>query len=144
MTKTFLLFAALAFLSSNQSLAQESGSADLAAKIELAKQYSAAVPVEKEIAESIDTLILQVPVENRALLKSNLQRFIKADRLRTVSELALAETFTLDELKAMVAFYETPEGKAVKDKMGQYQEKIQPILQQMIRDAVESFEAQTR
>ena len=145
MIKHLILTTALVLSLSSVVNAQEgSSSAELAAKIELAKKYSAAVPVETEIANSIEKLVLQVPVDQRALFKSILQRFIKADRLRTVSELALAETFTQDELKAMVAFYETPEGKAVREKMGLYQEKMQPIMEQMVRDAVESFQAQTR
>lgn len=140
--KLFLITAlSIGFLTSTAS-AQDSS--DMARKLELAKQYSASVPVAEEIEKSISELTIQVPVEKRALLKSTLQRNIKIDQLQSVSEMSLADVFTVAELEALVNFYKTPEGKAIKDKMPEYQSRLEPILGQMIRDAVEAYDRQSR
>jgi len=123
---------------------QAQDTSDMAEKLNLAKQYTQSVSIEDEINKSIEELVVQVPVDKRALLKSTLERNIKIDRLQSVSEMALADVFTLDELKALVAFYETPEGKAIKEKMPLYQSRLEPILGQMIRDAVQAYDRQSK
>lgn len=115
---------------------------DTARKIELAQQYSKLVPIDSEVDKTIEQLALQVPVDQRVLFKSILQRTIKADRLKAASELALSDLFTAKELEAMVTFYGTPEGQAIKDKMPDYQERLQPVLQQMVQDALVSLQSQ--
>jgi len=114
---------------------------DIDRRLELAKKYSSVVPVSTDIAGAIDEMVIQVPVEQRPLFRSIL---IKADRVETASELALAETFTAGELEKLVEFYSTPEGKSIKQKMMKYQDRLQPILQSMIEDAARSFASQSR
>jgi len=139
------LFLITTLLMASISIAtQAQDTSDMAAKLNLAKQYTQSVSIEDEINKSIEELVVQVPVEKRALLKSTLERNIKTDRLQSVSEMALADVFTLDELKALVDFYSTAEGKAIKEKMPQYQARLEPILGQMIRDAVESYDRQSK
>lgn len=117
---------------------------EMAQKLELAKQYSGFISIEEEVNKSIEDLVVQLPVEKRALLKSTLERNIKVDQLQSVSEMALADVFTVKELQALVNFYSTPEGMAIKEKMPVYQSRLEPILGQMIKDAVELYDAQTR
>lgn len=117
---------------------------DLAKKLELAKQYSAIISVKEEVEKTIDDLIIQVPADKRVILKSALERNIKVEQLQSVSEMALADVFTVKELAALVSFYATPEGKAIKEKMPNYQSRLEPILAQMIRDAVESYDRQVQ
>jgi hypothetical protein len=71
-----------------------------------------------------------------------LDRTIKADRLKSASEMALVDIFTAEELAALIAFYKTPEGQAIKDKMPEYQGRIQPVLEGMIKDSVNSLQSQ--
>jgi len=140
--KKILLIAAVTLVTSMPVLAQDSQ--ELAKRIDIAKKYSEIVPVENEINAAIEQLSLQVPVDRRALMTSILKRSIKADRLKAVSELALAETFTTAELQALVDFYGTPEGVSVREKMPDYQNKIAPVLEGMIREAVSSYQKQVQ
>lgn len=117
---------------------------DINKRLELAKKYSEVVPVSTDIANAIDEMVTQVPVDQRALFRSILERSIKAERVQTASELALAETFTAPELEKLIEFYATAEGKSIKQKMPQYQEKLQPILQSMVQDAVQNLRSQTQ
>ena len=115
---------------------------DLAAKMELAQTYSKLVPVDAEIKETIEQLALQVPVAQRVQFKAILAQNIKVDRLRSASELALTEIFTVEELKALTEFYKTDAGQAIKDKMPDYQGRLQPVLEQMIQDSLVSLQNQ--
>ncbi len=136
----FILLSTMAFLSLSPALmAQES---NLDERIKVAQGYTEIFPVKNDIETAIGNMILQVPAADRPLLQSILQRNVNADSLKTASELALAETFTLDELKALMAFYKTDAGKAVKEKMPQFQQKIQPILEAMVRKSLEEFQKQ--
>ena len=78
------------------------------------------------------------------IFESILRRTIKKDRLEAVSEMALADIFTEKELQAMVDFYASPEGKAIHEKMPQYQERLEPVIQEMLGNAVELYKNQTR
>lgn len=140
--KIFLLSVLTIGLISLPAMAQDTS--DTAAKMDLAKKYSTLAPLQDAINKSIEELVLQVPMDNRVLLKSTLERNIKIDQLESVSEMAMVDVFTLNELEALVAFYETPEGRAIKDKMPLYQSRLEPIITQMIRDAVESYDNQVK
>jgi hypothetical protein len=118
--------------------------ADLATKLKLAKEYSKHVPVADEVKATIDALAIQVPMDQRVIFRSVLERNITVDQLETVAELSMAEVFTEAELKALVDFYSTPEGQATRVKMVEYQNRIKPILEQMIRTSVETFQKQTK
>jgi hypothetical protein len=117
---------------------------ELSARLDVARQYSEIVSMEDEVKKSIDNIVIQVPKDDRVLYRSILNRNMNIDRLNTTSELALAEIFTKEELEAMVAFYGTPEGKAIRDKMPEYQERLKPLFEEMLRDSIESFQSQTR
>ena len=138
-----LLIVALTVTSilSAPAIAQES---DITEKMALARDYTTSFPVEDDITAAIDNMVLQVPTADRVLLKSILERNINIERLQTASELALTEVFTEEELKALVAFYKTEEGRAVKEKMPVYQQKIQPVLEDMLRQALQEFSQQKK
>lgn len=115
---------------------------DLATKMELAQEYSKLVPIGAEVDKTIEQLALQVPVAQRVLFKTILKQNIKVDRLKASSEMALTEIFTVEELQALNAFYSTSVGQKIKDKMPEYQERIQPILQQMVQDSLAALQKQ--
>jgi hypothetical protein len=104
-------------------------------KLDLAKKYVASVPVEEDIKAAVAQLASGVPAEQRVLFRS-LADSIDYGRLRTAAELAAAEMFTDDEIKALTAFYSSPEGKSVRTKMPKYEERLQPVLTQILQDFV--------
>ena len=143
--KKFLLVGLSAMALSSASFAQDDAqTVELSKKLTLAKEYSKIAPVDVEVNNAIEGLILNVPKENRILFKSILERNINTQRVQSASEMALAEIFTLEELKAMVDFYSTEEGKSVRSKMPDYQERLKPVLEQMVRDALQSYQSQVQ
>ena len=49
--------------------------------------------------------------------------------------------FTVNELKAMTAFYSTPEGKSIRPKLGVYMADIMPQISKEVVDALTKAEA---
>ncbi len=117
---------------------------DLSERLLIAKQYSKIIPVQKSIDDVIDNIIVEIPKDDRVIFESILRRTIKKDRLEAVSEMALADIFTKAELEAMVAFYASEEGKAIHEKMPNYRERLEPIIQEMLTTAAELYKNQTR
>lgn len=107
-----------------------------AAKFALAKKIIAINPVEDDLNRTINQIAERVPANRRALFKSIMDRSIKIDRLNTAAQLAFTEVFTLAELEAMYAFYSSPEGQAVQNKMPQFNERINPVIESMVEDAM--------
>lgn len=126
------------FMVMPQAFAQDSKSR----KFDLAQEYSQMVPFEKEVASSIEQIALQVPVAQRTQFRSILERAIKVDQLKTASEVALVDIFTVEELEALVRFNKTEEGKAIIKKMPLYQKRLQPVLEAMITDAGDKLRQQ--
>lgn len=142
----FFLLTMLSILAvTTSTMAQDTQEADdpqMAEKLALATEYAKFVPIEQEVATAIDNIVQQVPKDDRVVFRSVLERTIKVPRIKTLSQVALAEIFTAEELRAMTAFYSTPEGQAMREKMPIYQERLKPVLEEMVREAVQSYSNQ--
>lgn len=139
----FFIVAVLSVMSfASPSFAQDADNVAMAERLALATKYAEFVPIEEEVATAIDNIIKQVPKDDRAVFKSVLERTIKIPRIKTLSQVALAEIFTTEELQAMTEFYSTPEGQAMREKMPEYQARLRPVLQEMVREALETYRRQ--
>jgi hypothetical protein len=103
---------------------------------ELAKEIIRLYPIETEINNSIDGISKQLKAEKRALFKSIVSRSIKIDRLNAAAELAFVEIFTVGELRAMRDYYKSEEGRAIRNKMPQFETRMEPVISQMVQDAL--------
>ena len=137
-----ILLFILAILSFQPVYAEELSTEELAEKLRAAKDYLAVIPIENDITESIEQLVVQVPVAERTLFRSILERNLRVKDLESFAERSLTEVFTAEELKALTAFYQTPEGAAVQQKMPDYQAKLQPYIRDQVKKSFEQFEAQ--
>lgn len=107
-----------------------------AEQMKLAREYVAIVPVEDDIKKAVDELSTKVPPDQRVLYRSIADKFIDYARLRNAATLATAEIFTEAEIKAMRDFYSSPEGKSIREKMPVYEQRMQPVLTEVLRDFV--------
>jgi len=105
-------------------------------KLKLAKEYVAAMPLEDDVKTGVNQLAEMIAPDQRVLFRSLAASSIDYDRLRAAAELATAEIFTEDEIKAMTAFFSTPQGQSVRAKMPQYEARIQPIMMDVLKDFV--------
>ena len=58
------------------------------------------------------------------------------DKMESLSTALMQEMFTLEELKAMVAYYTSPVGISAQEKIGEYRKKMAPELQKMLDKAL--------
>lgn len=101
-------------------------------RLELAKKYVATVPIEADIKAALEETIVRIPAEQRVLFRSIAEKTIDYGRLRNAAELAAAAQFTAEELKAMTAFYATPEGASIRNKMNKYQQEMAPVVNSVL------------
>jgi uncharacterized protein len=103
-------------------------------KLELAHRYVVAMDMKKNFAPMLDSLMgvmlqqqmssLKTDAETKALAAQALREAFNEsiqegmlDKLMAAMEPALAESFTEEELQAMVDFYESPVGRSITAKM---------------------------
>ncbi len=107
-----------------------------AEKLELAKEYMKLMPLKPELDKIIEKLSQGVQQQQRVLFRSIVARTMQADRLEVAAQLAAAEVFTEAELKSMVDYYSSEEGRSASTKMPEFQARMQPVISQMVQDTV--------
>ena len=83
-----------------------------------------------------EKLAASVPEEKREVFKSVLTKHFDLDALLAAQKQALAKIFTVGELKAMIAYQSTPEGKSSLKKMGVYMADLMPVVQAELKKAM--------
>ena len=84
-----------------------------------AGEYLSLVPTKDLADDMAEKLAATVPEEKRETFKS-----------------MLAKIFTVGELKAMIAYQSTPEGKSSLKKMGAYMADLMPVVQAELKKAM--------
>jgi len=83
-----------------------------------------------------EKLAATVPEEKREAFKSMLTKHFDLDVLLAAQKQSLAKIFTVGELKAMIAYQSTPEGKSSLKKMGAYMADLMPVVQAELKKAM--------
>lgn len=135
-----LAFAALALVAGAGFAAGAYASAQSTEKLALAKQYVQTVPVEADIRAAVDEMAAKAQPDQRVLFRSLADNSIDYGRLRTAAELNAAEIFSEEEIRAMITFFSSPEGKAVRAKMPQYEAKMQPVIMEVLQTFVQKLQ----
>lgn len=108
---------------------------DMKERVKLATDFADIRPVRVMIDQSIQTLSERLPEEERERFMTYVKLRMDYDEIEALSIRAMADTFTAPELKAMIAYYGSAEGKSVDAKMGGYMSKMTPEVTKRI-DAV--------
>ncbi|MBU6235908.1 MAG: DUF2059 domain-containing protein [Alphaproteobacteria bacterium] len=103
-------------------------------KMKLAHEYLSADPIEDQIKKAVDNVAEGIQPDQRILFKSMADKYIDFKKLRDSAERAAAVTFTEEELKAMTAFFNTPEGKSLRTKLPEYQKLVQPVITEVLQN----------
>jgi len=122
---------------------------DAARRLQLAEQY-----VELSLGDNVAKLVGQVVEEElaaspdmsdreRAWMRANMPPMIleAIDRMATDMAPIYAETFTIEELEALVAFYSTPLGQSVAIKEFELGARVEELLGGAMIQFFETFEA---
>ena len=144
-----LMFAAAALAASAIAAPALAQDPDAARRLQLAEQY-----VELSLGENIAALVGQIVEEDlaaspdmsdreRAWMRANMPPMILEAIDRMAKDMApiYAETFTIEELEALVAFYSTPLGQAVAIKEFELGSRIDELLGGAMIEFFQTFEA---
>lgn len=119
-----------------QATAPAVADSGFAQRLELAKKMNELNPAAKQIDSAIESVAARVSDVDREAFKSGMRNLLNYRALEQISINAMAETYTLEELKAMVDYYSKPEGKSAAAKVSQYQAKVQPEITRMLDRAI--------
>lgn len=138
MKKLFLILALI--LISTPVSAQDAAKTVVSAKrLELAEKMHDIWPIRTRMESAIDSVAEGFPEEKRAEIKAAMRKSIQFDQLEEASVKAMAETFTEEELVAMIEFYGSETGRSISAKTGNYEFALRPIIVQMIDKAMLSL-----
>ena len=148
MIKFFLTATAIMLLSSpvmaeepviettNETVATQTEQTDYEKRLELAREMHEIWPIRPKIEAVLENVAQQVAPQNRLKLKAALRKAIKFPALEQASIDSMADIFTTEELKAMVDFYGSKEGRSVSFKTEDYEKSLRPILTEMMDKAL--------
>lgn len=135
----FLTFAVLLSLSVPVFAAETVTTVDpatLEQRLELAKKMHEFRPVKQQVDNAIDAYVSGMPEKDREPFRTALSTALNYQALETLSVDAMAETYTLEELTAMVEYYSKPEARSASDKYNIYAGKVYPEIGKMLDKAI--------
>jgi hypothetical protein len=113
-------------------------------RLAAARSYMDAVPLKDLIRDVVDETAKNLPEDARPSYVRFMTQSIRVDVLEGATLASMARHFTVRELKALAAFYGSPEGRSAMKKFGGYMADVMPVLQQEMLRAQQQLEAQSR
>lgn len=115
--------------------AQSTAAADTTDVQAAAQAYLDAYPVSDLMGEMTNSMSAQMPAEQQAQIRAAMQN-VRTDTLEAAMRRSMVTHFSAAELRALAAFYGSPEGRRVMDKMPAYMADVMPAIQQEMARAV--------
>ena len=106
--------------------------ADYEMRLKLSRDMHEIWPIRTKAEHAIDLVSRRVKEQHRAAFKAEMRKAIEFDALEKASIDAMAEIYTADELKAMIAFYGSKEGRSITHKNSDYENALKPALTKML------------
>lgn len=100
-----------------------------------AQAYLDAYPVSELMGEMTNSMSAQMPAEQQAQIRAAMEN-VRTDTLEAAMRRSMVTHFSASELRALAAFYGSPEGRRVMDKMPAYMGDVMPSIQQEMARAV--------
>lgn len=105
-------------------------------RLQLSREMHDIWPIRTKVENALENISQQVPQQERLRFKAAMRKAIEFDSLETASIESMADVFSAEELKAMIAFYGSKEGRSVSHKINDYERSLQPVLVKMIDKAL--------
>ncbi len=115
-------------------LAEEEG--DYEERLSLSREMHQIWPIRPKIENALDVVVAQIEPAKRLEFKSGMRKAIEYDALEEASVDAMADIFTAKELRAMIDFYGSKEGRSVSHKTVDYEKALLPLMTKMVDKAL--------
>ncbi|MFK7839012.1 MAG: hypothetical protein AB8B83_01670 [Bdellovibrionales bacterium] len=132
----------IGLLVSHQAVAQEQdASAEISApaldptfeeRVKLAKKMHELRPVRAQVEQAINQYAQVRPQAERETFKTAMRNVFNVKALEKISVDAYADTFTVEELRAMVEYYSKPEAISASNKFSDYANIVYPEIVRML------------
>ena len=130
------LLVMLSFLALPLSVNAQDGMGSMERRLELAKQMNDIRPARTQVDEAVKMVSKGLPPLEKERLLKLVARAFDYPALEKLSIETMAELFSEVELEKMVAYFGSPEARAISAKLPQYQEKLQPEIIRMLDAAL--------
>ena len=107
-----------------------------AKRLELATEMNKIRPARAQVDEAVKAVSAGLPPMDKERLFKLVNRAFDYAALEKLSIETMAELFSEVELEKMVAYFGSPEARAISAKLPQYQEKLQPAIIKMLDAAL--------
>jgi len=92
--------------------------------------------VRDDVKRLVETISSRIPEEQRAPFREYMSKVLDLEKIKAISVQSAVDVFTEDELRAMVAYYTSDAGQSAEKKRERYNEKITPLIQQMMQEGM--------
>lgn len=99
-----------------------------------AQAYLDAYPVGELMGDMTEAMTEQAPPAQQEQVRAALDN-VRTDTLEAAMRRSMVTHFSASELRALAAFYGSPEGRRVMDKMPEYMADVMPEIQQEVMRA---------
>ena len=133
----FKILLVLALLIPSLAFAEEALSAsEQRERIKFATEFHDVRPIRAAIDQDIQKYADTLPESDRENFMKFIQVRIDYDEIEELSIQKMAEIYTVPELKAMIAYFGSPEGKSAEAKGAEYMSKVAPEINSAIDSAL--------
>ncbi|MFN3700296.1 MAG: hypothetical protein ACK4VI_02090 [Alphaproteobacteria bacterium] len=105
-------------------------------RLELATEMHKIRPSAAQVDAAVESVAAQMPRMQADSFKASMRNILNYRAIERISTHAMAETFTVEELEAMLEYYSKPEAQSAQDKFELYQNKISPEIVRMIDQGI--------
>lgn len=102
--------------------------ADIKERTALAREFHKVRPLKPQIDETLAGFGSALPKEGKANYEKDIRRVFDYKSVEEASIKAMAETYTVPELKAMIEYYSKPEAHSAAAKNSEYVTKYKPAV----------------
>ncbi len=106
-------------------------------RLAAAKQYLEVSPPQEMLTEMTGKVVKMLPEKSQKVFLEVMQSKSLQEATYNITLKALVKHFTVSELKAMSAFYGSPEGRAIHKKFGDYMTDVMPQVNKEVLAALQ-------
>jgi len=88
--------------------------------------------VKENVVKLVEQIVEAIPAERQAEARKRLLAVINPEEVEKISIATAAETFSEEELEAMVGYYKSPMGRSAEAKRPEYEEKLSTEIQKLV------------
>jgi hypothetical protein len=109
---------------------------DRAERVKYATDFADIKPIREAIDRDIEAVAIGLTEDEKEDFMRFIQLRVNYEKMEETSIQLMADMFTAAELKAMVDYYGSPEGRSAEDKARDYTAKIGPMVSSAIDGAL--------